>query len=136
MAGTTHIAVAQRNSELDGSKTNWDNGYLRFYGTSMPANPETAPGGSVLAELRFSAGAGTGMGTASGGTSTAGTITQDSSADNSGTALWARALRSDGTTVIGDFSVGTSGEVINMNTNVIVAGGVVQVSSFTYTQPM
>jgi hypothetical protein len=60
-------------------------------------------------------------------------ITQDSSANNTGTASWFRALRSDGSTVLFDGTVGTSGSDMNIATTSIVAGSIVGVTSFVYT---
>jgi hypothetical protein len=61
-------------------------------------------------------------------------ITQDTSADATGTATWARIADSTGATVF-DCDVGTSGATLNLNTTSIVAGGPIQVSSFTLTDP-
>lgn len=107
------------------------NGLLRIYDGSQPAGPGTAVSSqNLLAELALSATAGT----VSGGVLTFGTITQDSSANATGTATWYRVTTSGGTGVV-DGSVGTSGADLNLNTTSIVTGGPVAVSSFTYTAP-
>lgn len=107
------------------------NGLLRIYDGSQPAGPGTAVSGqNLLAELALSATAGT----VSGGVLTFGTITQDSSANATGTATWYRVTTSGGVAVV-DGSVGTSGADLNLNTTSIVTGGPVAVSSFTYTAP-
>lgn len=64
------------------------------------------------------------------------TITQDAAADATGTATWARIKDSDGNTVL-DLSVGApgSGAGIEFNTTSIVAGGPINVTSFTITIP-
>lgn len=131
---TTRTAIAHRNAELDGAATQWNNGYLRVYDGAIVATPETAAPTPLLAELRFAAS--NAMGTASGGVQTAAAITQDSSADASGTPESFRALRSDGTTVICDGDVAPSGAAMTMAATNIVAGGVVQCSAFTYTLGM
>lgn len=61
-------------------------------------------------------------------------ITQDSSANATGTAAFFRIYKSDGTTVILQGSVGTSGQDLNLNTLSIVSGGPVAVTSFTITE--
>lgn len=107
------------------------NGLLRIYDGSQPAGPGTAvTSQTLLAELALSATAGT----VSSGVLTFGTITQDSSANATGTATWYRVTTSGGTGVV-DGSVGTSGADLNLNTTSIVTGGPVAVSSFTYTAP-
>lgn len=107
-------------------------GFLRIYDGTQPTNADTAIGAQVLlAELRFNASA---FGAAASGVAAAAAITQDSSADASGTAAWFRALKSDGTTVVFDGSVGTSGANLNLNSVAISAGAAVSVSSFSFTQ--
>lgn len=60
-------------------------------------------------------------------------ITADASADATGTATWARLLKSDGTTIVLDMDVGTSGSDINFNSVSFVTGGNVAVTSWTIT---
>jgi hypothetical protein len=108
-----------------------NNGFLRIYDGTQPATADTAVGAQVLlAELTFGA---TAFGAASGGVATANAITQDSSANATGTATWMRVLQSNGTTVLFDGSVGTSGCNLNLNSTAIAAGAAVQVTSFTFT---
>jgi hypothetical protein len=85
----------------------------------------------LLAELRFNA---TSAPAASAGVLTFNAFTADSSADATGTAAWFRALKSDGSTVVFDGSVGTSGANLNLNSVAIQSGAAVSVSAFTYTQ--
>jgi len=109
-----------------------NNGYLRLYSGTQPATADTAvTTQTLLAELRWNA---TAFGAASSGVATANAITADTSADNTGTATWFRALKSDGTTVVFDGSVGTSGADLNLNSTGISAGAAVWVTSFTYTE--
>lgn len=132
MALTPKLSNAGASAAADAVVDLLDTGYLRIYDGSQPTNADTAVGAQVLlAELRFGA---TAFGSAANGVATANAITQDSAADATGTAAWFRALKSDGTTVIFDGSVGTSGANLNLNTVSIVSGAIVQVSSFTYTQ--
>lgn len=118
------------NPQADALSDLADNGYLRIYDGTQPATADTAISTQVLlAELRFNA---TAAPAASNGVLTFNAITQDSSANNTGTASWFRALKSDGSTALFDGSVGTSGSDINIATTSIVAGAIVGVSSFVY----
>ena len=119
------------NPQADALSDLADNGYLRIYDGTQPATADTAITTQVLlAELRFNT---TAAPAASNGVLTFNAITQDSSANNTGTASWFRALKSDGSTALFDGSVGTSGSDINIATTSIVDGAVVGVSSFVYT---
>jgi hypothetical protein len=84
----------------------------------------------LLAELTFGNPA---FGAASAGVATANAITQDSSANASGTCTWFRVVKSDTTTVLFDGSVGTSGANLNLNSVAISSGAAVQVTSLTFT---
>ena len=121
------------NAKADAVGALLNNGYLRIFDGSRPATADTAVSGqTLLAELRFNA---TAFGAAVAGVATANAITQDSSADATGTATWFRALKSNGTSPIFDGEVGTSGADLNLNTVEIVASAVVSVTGMTYTQP-
>lgn len=102
-------------------------GLLRIYDGSRPATGGTAT--TLLAELTFSDPA---FGAASSGTLTASAITDDSSANATGTATWFRVVDSAGTFVM-DGDVGTSGSDLNLNTTSISSGGTVEVTSFVIT---
>jgi hypothetical protein len=84
----------------------------------------------LLAELRFGA---TAFGAAVAGVATANAITAEDAALATGTATWFRALKSDGTTVVFDGSVGTTGANMNINNADIQANVGVSVSLLTYT---
>lgn len=107
---------------------------LRIYSGTAPATANAAlSGNTLLAELAMSAtafAAAAGTGTV---TKTANTITQDSSADATGTASFFRIYKSDGTTCRVQGSVGTSGADLNLVTTSIVAGQPVAVSSLVIT---
>ncbi len=133
MALSTKLATAQASRAADAVTARLNSGKLRIYSGTRPADANTALGANtLLAELTFNA---TAFGAASSGVATANAITSDSSADATGTATFARCFESDGTTVVLDCEVGTSGANINLNTTSIVIGAGVSVSSFTYTQP-
>lgn len=133
MANQPRITAAVANLMLDaGIGTLADSGKLRFYDGTQPA----AGGGTatnLLAELTMAADA---FPAAASNVLTANAITSDSSIDASGTATWARLLKSDGVTVLIDLSVGTSGCDINLGSNVLVAGGTLAITSFTITHPL
>lgn len=131
MANNPKISSTAVNAQADALSDLLDNGYLRIYDGTQPANANTAISTQVLlAELRFNA---TAAPAASGGTLTMNAITQDSSANNTGTATWFRALKSDGSTVVFDGSVGTSGCDINLGSTSITSGSSVGVTSMTFT---
>ena len=131
MANNLKLSDVAVNAEADALSVLLDNGYLRIYDGTQATNADTAIGAQVLlAELRFNA---TAAPAASGGVLTFNAITQDSSANNTGTASWFRALKSDGSTVLFDGTVGTSGSDLNIATTSIVAGAIVGVTSFVYT---
>jgi hypothetical protein len=108
-------------------------GTIKIYDGSQPAGPGTAITTQVLlATLTFDAtafGAG-----AVAGVLTAAAITEDSTADATGTATWARIADSDGTAIF-DCDVAAASATINLNTVSIVAGGIVRITSFTITMP-
>lgn len=118
-----------RNAMLDAITTAiGSSGLLRIYDGTRPAS-----GGAVttkLAELALSTTAAAG---AASGVLTFSAITQDSSADASGTATWFRVVTSGGAFVI-DGNVGTSGSDLNLVTTTIVATQPVSVSSFVITE--
>jgi hypothetical protein len=132
MALNPKFSNASANARADAHCALLNNGYLRIYDGTQPTTADTAIGAQVLlAELRFSA---TAFGAAVAGVATANAITQDSSANASGTATWYRALGSDGTSVVEDGSVGTSSANLVLNSVAISSGAAVQVSSFTHTE--
>lgn len=103
-------------------------GLFRIYDGTRPATGGAAT--TLLAELTFS---GTFAPAASGGVITANAITQDSSANASGTATWFRVVDSASTFVM-DGNVGTAGSDLNLTTTTITATQPVSVSSFVITE--
>lgn len=130
MALNTQLSNTAVNAMADALSALLDNGYLRIYDGTQPATADTAVSTQVLlAELRFSADSAP---AASGGLLTFSSITSDSSANATGTASWFRALKSDGTTVVMDGSVGTSSANMVIATTSISSGQTVSCSSFTH----
>ena len=119
-----------RNAKQDAITTDAGTGaIIRIYNGARPATGGAAT--TVLAELTcgtpFAAAAASGV-------LTLGAITQDSSANATGTASWFRIFRSDGTTIVMDGDVGTSGSDLNLTTTSIVAGQPVSITSFVITE--
>jgi hypothetical protein len=131
MANSPKFANVTVNAEADALARLLDNGYLRLYSGSQPTNADTALGAQVLlAELRFNA---TSAPAASAGVLTFNALTSDTSADATGTAAFYRALKSDGSTVVMDGSVGTSSADLVLNSTAIQSGAQVDVTSFAVT---
>jgi hypothetical protein len=131
------ITDATADGMLSSIATSLNTGYIRIYSGTEPTTANAAlSGNTLLAELRFGATA-FGAASASGADRviTANAITQDSGADADGTATFFRALSSNGTTVVYQGTVGTSGQQLNLTATNIVTGGVVSISSLTITMP-
>ena len=131
MALNPKLAVARRNAALNAAlDTVLDGGFLRIYDGAQPTDADEAIGAQVLpAELTLNA---TAFAAASGGSKAANAITSDSSANATGTATWGSLVTSGGTRLF-DFSVGSSGANLNLNTVSIVASATVSCSAFTVT---
>lgn len=131
MALTQKMANATANAAADAAAVLLNTGYLRIYDGAQAADADTALGAQVLlAELRFNA---TAFGAAVAGVATAAAITSDSAANATGTASWFRCLKSDGTTVVFDGSVGTATSNLILNSVAIQINAAVSVSAFTFT---
>lgn len=107
-------------------------GTIQIRTGAQPTNVGDAAQGTLLGTLTFSA---TAFGAAATGVATAAAITSDTSADNSGTAGHARILNGDGS-IHSDATCGMGSGDFNFDNNVIVAGGVIAVSSMTLTVPI
>jgi hypothetical protein len=130
----TSWANAHRSVAADALGPEYNSGKLRIYSGTRPTDANTAIGSqTLLAELTMNS---TAFGAASNGVITANAITQDSAADATGTASFYRIFKSNGTTVLHDGEVGTSGANLNLSTTSIVAGQPVSCSSFTITVPL
>lgn len=131
MATNTQMSYAAVSAEADALSDLLDNGYIRIYNGSQPSNADTAVSSqTLLAELRVNA---TAAPAAVNGVLTFNAITADASANASGTATWFRTLKSDGSTVIMDGTVGTAGANMNLASVTLTAGAQVQVTSWTHT---
>jgi hypothetical protein len=105
-------------------------GVCRIYSGTRPATSGAET--TILAELTLSDPSAP---NASAGVLTFSAITQDSSANNTGTATWFRVLTSGGTPVFDGLTTATTGTAgdLNLNTLAITTGVAVQISSFTIT---
>lgn len=131
MSMNTQLADATVNAQGDALAALLNNGYLRIYSGTQPANANTAlSGNTMLAELRYNA---TAAPATAGGVITFNAITSASSAAATGTATFFRAFKSDGTSVVMDGSVGTSAANMIIATTSISAGQTVSCSSFTHS---
>lgn len=130
---TTRLATTTRNARLDALIAALGNSaQIRIFTTPRPANVAAAETGTLLAELT---GGSPFAPAASSGAAAANAVTQDSSANATGTAAWCR-LRTSGGTAIMDIDVtatGGGGE-LELVTTSITTGQPVQISSFNLTE--
>jgi len=126
----SYDVVSIRNTMLDAITTRAGaSALLRIYDGTRPATGGTAT--TLLAELTCNA---TFAAAASSGVLTLNSITQDSSANATGTATWFRIVKADGTTFVLDGNVGTSGSDLNLTTTSITIAQPVSVTSFVITE--
>lgn len=126
-----NISTAARNAMCDALVDQVDggssNGVVQIY---------TSAFGTLLATCAFSA---TAFGAASSGVATAASISDDTSADATGTAAVCRiSTTNDGSTPVAtvwEGTVGTSGADINFNTVSFTSGDTVSITSMTVTMP-
>lgn len=125
------FAATTRNGWLDNINTLLNAGagaaLIRIYDGSRPATGGTAT--TLLAELTCTDPAAP---AAASGVLTFSPITQDSSANATGTATWFRMVDSAGNFVL-DGNVGTSGSDLDLTSTSIVATEAVSISSATIT---
>jgi hypothetical protein len=138
------ISGGLRNKILDsGLADAFDTtGRINIYTGSQPATADTAASGTLLGTLTLASDAVTSA--ASSGAISFAAITNDTSADNSGTAGYGRIYRT-GDTAPGsaggstdrrlDFAISTSGSDVNFDTTTFVAGGVIAIPSLSITLP-
>lgn len=111
---------------------------LRIYSGTIPANVDTAlSGNTLLAQLTMSNPAfGASFDTNPGARANASAITEDATADNTGTATFFRIYQGNGTTaeIQGSVTATGGGGNLEINAVAIVAGAAVQCSSLFLTQ--
>jgi len=129
------VAIAALNAKVDAIDTGGGTAVLRIYSGTRPDKVDTAlSGNTLLAELNLSHPAfGAAADDNPNAIATASAITDDSSANATGTASFFRVLDRAGTAVI-DGNVGTSGEDLNLDSVSITSGQTVSISSWTITE--
>ncbi len=131
MALNPKSAAATRNLALDAGFDVLNSGKYRIYDSTQPTDADTALGAQVLlADLALGS---TAFAAAASGSKAANAITQDSSADATGTATWASLLNSSNVRKM-DMSAGTATVNLVLNSAAISSGAAVSVSSLTITQ--
>lgn len=130
MSTKANLSDTSANAEANALAPLLNSGTIQLYSGTKPANANTAlSGNTLLATMTFGA---TAFGAAAAGVITANTITSGTAAATA-TATFARLFESNGTTVVMDLDVATSGAGLNLNTTSIVSGATVSCSSFTHT---
>lgn len=130
------LAALARQAAVNALAALANSGTLRIYSNDA-ADPDSAASGTILAELTFGSTAfqsATDDGTNA--SAVANALTQDSSANASGTAAHWRAFNSSGTMINKGTVSGTGGGgELQLNNTSIVSGGIVSVSSLTWRCP-
>lgn len=132
---TMKFSAALRNNRaqqiIDAIDADINPGTIKFYTGPQPVTGAAITTEILLGTLTFSAISAT----ATDGVITFDEITEDSEADATGTAAWARIEDGSGAFVM-DVSVGAtgSGETVEMNTTGIVEGGPIRITSFVITE--
>lgn len=124
------ITIAARNAAGTALTDLLGSGSIEIRTGTSPG-VDSAATGTLLATLPLSA---TAFGTWAAGSATANAITQDASADATGTAGYFRSLNSGSGAVI-DGDVGTSGTDMILNSVAITAGATVDVTSWVINHP-
>ncbi len=121
-------STALRNAQMDAiTSTVGNGGKLVIYAGTRPATGGAA--GTVLATFTM----GTPFASASSGGVLTVTLPADVVATATGTAAWARLFKSDGTTIVMDLGVGTSGQEVTINSTSITSGITCSVTGFVIT---
>lgn len=105
---------------------------IQIYSGSVPADADASNAGTLLGTLTCNATAFSGItDNTPGALATFAAITQDSSADNTGTATFFRISTQSGGTVIAQGTVGTSSADLVLNTTSITSGSAISISAAT-----
>lgn len=133
MTKATKIPNAALNVLANAYILEFSNGYLRFYDNAEPGVNSALSGNNLLHECRFQ--------TTAAPAAVNGLITFNSLTTAtillSGTVTFARAFKSDGTTVIGQYNVGVAASVacITVPSTTLVAGVSWTAGTFTHAIP-
>lgn len=128
------LAAASANAIADAVAARCSGGSIKVYDGAQPATGDTAvTTQTLLATCTFGTPA---FAAAVAGVATANAITQDASADASGTASWFRVLDSSGNPVM-DGTVGVgSGFDCDVVSTAVVAGAAFPINAMTITAPV
>ena len=133
MAHNLTLAAGTANAIADAVAGLCDGGRIEVRDGAQPATADTAASGTLLATCTF---ANPAFSSSVAGVATAHAITQDASADASGTAAWFRVLALGGATVFdGTVGVGANFDC-NVVTTAVVAAAPFPIASLTITQPL
>ena len=128
MASNLKYSNGTRDAQQQGLITYAGSGsIIRLYDGTQPANANTAISTQTLIVSLVVSGS---FGTDSNGSITLGTVTNGTAVASS-TATFFRIVKSDGTTVVMDGSVGTSGADMNLNSTTIASGQLVAITAGT-----
>lgn len=129
-------AIAAADAIVDRVDLNTPPGRLKVYSGAVPTDADTALGAQVLlADLTMSNPAFGPAGDINpGARATASAISDDTSANNTGTASFFRIDQGGGTTVM-QGACATAGAELNFNSTAIQQFAIVSVTSFTVTVP-
>lgn len=123
--------AASRDLALNAAFDVMNSGKLRIYDSTQPTDADTALGAQVLlADLGLNA---TAFAASSSQSKAANAITDDTSADATGTATWCSFLTS-GNVRKHDASAGTATVNLVLNSAAISSGATVSVTSYSMTQ--
>jgi hypothetical protein len=132
MAHSITLAALTANAIADAVAARCDGGTVKIYSGTKAATADTATAETLLATCTF---ANPAFGSAVAGVATAHAITQDASADASGTAAWFRVLALGGATVMdGTVGVGANFDCNVVSTTVTLAAPF-PIASMTITAP-
>lgn len=128
MASNLKYSNGTRDAQQTGLITYAGSGsIIRLYDGTQPTNANTAISTQTLIVSLVVSGS---FGTDSNGSITLGTVTNGTAVASS-TATFFRIVKSDGTTVVMDGSVGTSGADMNLNSTTISSGQIVAITAGT-----
>jgi len=128
MASNLKYSNGTRDAQQTGLITYAGSGsIIRLYDGTQPTNANTAISTQTLLVSLVVSGS---FGTDSNGTITLGSVTSGTAVASS-TATFFRIVKSDGTTVVMDGSVGTSGADMNLNSTTISSGQTVAITAGT-----
>ena len=128
MASNLKYSNGTRDAQQTGLITYAGSGsIIRLYDGTQPTNANTAISTQTLIVSLTISGS---FGTDSNGSITLGTVTNGTAVASS-TATFFRIVKSDGTTVVMDGSVGTSGADMNLNSTTISSGQTVAITAGT-----